>query len=76
MDRAAIKVWQSSEGRWTKTTNFSIEQGQDTFEAVSSLVQKGAMKDLYDFDNHLDNVENDWSNGHLNRDLQQLLAMY
>lgn len=76
MDRPAIKVFQSSEGRWSKPTNFSVEQSEDTFEAVSALVQKGAMKDLYDFDNHLDNAENDWSNSHLNRDLQQLLAMY
>lgn len=75
MERPAIKVWQNIESRWTKTA-FALDQSQNTLETVSALVQRGAMKDLYDFDNHLDNIENDWINEHLNRDLQQLLAMY
>lgn len=75
MDRPAIKVWQNVESRWVKS-NFSIDLCESTLEAVSSLLQKGAMKDLNDFDNYLDNVDNDWLNGHLNRDLKQLLAMY
>lgn len=75
MDRPAIKVWQSVDSRWTKT-NFSLDLSESTLDAVSLLLQKGAMKDLSDFDNYLDNVENDWFNGHLNRDLKQLLAMY
>lgn len=75
MDRPAIKVWQNVDSRWVKS-NFSVDLCDSTLEAVSSLLQKGAMKDLNDFDNYLDNVENDWLNGHLNRDLKQLLAMY
>lgn len=75
MDRPALKVWQNIENRWTKS-NFSLEQNDNTLETVSALVKRGAMKDLYDFDNHLDNVSNDWINEHLNRDLQQLMAMY
>lgn len=75
MERPAIKVWQSADNRWVKS-NYNLELCDSTLEAVSSLLQKGAMKDLSDFDNYLDNVENDWLNGHLNRDLKQLLAMY
>lgn len=75
MDRPAIKVWQNVESRWVKS-NFNVDLCESTLEAVSSLIQKGAMKDLNDFDNYLDNVENDWLNEHLNRDLKQLLAMY
>ncbi len=75
MERPAIKVWQNIDSRWVKST-FSLDLCESTLEAVSSLLQKGAMKDLSDFDNYLDNVENDWLNGHLNRDLKQLLAMY
>jgi ER membrane protein complex subunit 8/9 len=45
-------------------------------DAVSSLLQRGAMKELNDFDNYLDNTESDWSNEHLNRDLNQILAMH
>lgn len=80
MKKPAINVWQASAtettSRWTKTDAFRLEQSDDTLDAVSKLVQRGAAKDLQDFDNHLDNVANDWSNEHLNRDLKQLLAMY
>lgn len=76
LETPAINVWQSNDGRWTKSTSFSVEQCDHTLDAVSSLVQRGAAKDLQDFDNYLDNVQNDWTNGHLNRDLPQLLAMY
>lgn len=75
MDRPATKLWQNIENRWIKT-NFVLDQNQNTLETVSALVKRGAMKDLYDFDNHLDNLENDWINEHLNHDLQQLMAMY
>lgn len=82
MTKPAINVWQAASttgdasARWTKTDAFRLEQADDTLAAVSQLVQKGAAKDLHDFDNHLDNVTNDWSNAHLNRNLEQLLAMY
>ncbi|KAJ6646330.1 ER membrane protein complex subunit 8/9 like [Pseudolycoriella hygida] len=75
MERPAIKAWQNADSRWVKT-NFSVDSCDSTLEAVSALLQKGAMKDINDFDNYLDNVENDWLNEHLNRDLKQLLAMY
>ncbi|XP_001664192.2 ER membrane protein complex subunit 8/9 homolog [Aedes aegypti] len=72
----ALKVWQSKEGRWTKVAKCSVEDSKNTFDAVSSLLQRGAMKELNDFDNYLDNTDNDWSNDHLNRDLRQILSMY
>lgn len=61
---------------WQRTETVHIEQSVSTLDAVSSLVQKSAARDLQDFDNYLDNVQNDWRNGQLNRDLPQLLAMY
>lgn len=71
----ALHLWQSIENRWTPA-NFSMEQCDETLDAVNLLVQRGAMKDVTDFDNHLDNVKLDWANEHLNRDIEQLLAMY
>lgn len=53
-----------------------MEKSDDTLDAVEALLSRGAMKDVFDFDNHLDNIENDWTNEHLNRDLNQLLSMY
>ncbi|XP_038105437.1 ER membrane protein complex subunit 8/9 homolog [Culex quinquefasciatus] len=75
MNYAALKVWQSKESRWAKA-RCVVEDAKNTFDAVSNLLQRGAMRELVDFDNYLDNTENDWSNEHFNRDLPQLLAMY
>ncbi|XP_058818934.1 ER membrane protein complex subunit 8/9 homolog [Topomyia yanbarensis] len=72
----ALKVWQNRESRWSKVQRCTVEDSKNTFDAVSSLLQRGAMKELNDFDNYLDNTENDWSNAHLNRDLPQILSMY
>lgn len=76
MHYPALKVWQSKEGRWAKVAKCSVEDSKNTFDAVSTLLQRGAMKELNDFDNYLDNTDNDWSNAHLNRDLGQIMAMY
>ena len=76
MNKPAIKVVQINDGRWTKPNSFTLEQTKETLDAVSRLVQKGAMKDLNDFDNYLDNIKNDYLNDHFNKDLPQLMAMY
>lgn len=72
---AALNIYQNKESHWVPTS-FTLNQINETLDAVELLIQRGAMKDLYDFDNHLDNIKLDWRNVHLNRDLQQLLAMY
>lgn len=72
---AALNIWQNKENHWLPTS-FTLNQINETLDAVDLLIERGAMKDLYDFDNHLDNIKNDWTNVHLNRDLTQLLAMY
>lgn len=73
--KPAITVYKHSENRWNHGT-FTLDNSKITLEAVSSLLKKGAMKDIFDFDNHLDNPEHDWTNSSLNHDLNQLLAMY
>lgn len=75
--KPALKVFSCSVdgGRWSKAT-YSLNQTATTLESVSALLKRGAMKDIVDFDNHLDNPENDWTNQFLNRDLQQIMAMY
>ncbi|XP_055606778.1 ER membrane protein complex subunit 8/9 homolog isoform X2 [Uranotaenia lowii] len=72
----ALKVWQQRDSRWTKVARCTVEDSKNTFDAVSNLLHRGAMKELNDFDNYLDNTENDWSNEHFNRDLNQILSMY
>ncbi|XP_036326141.1 ER membrane protein complex subunit 8/9 homolog [Rhagoletis pomonella] len=75
--QAALKVFSSSgeTGRWNKA-NFSLSQSKATLQTVSELLQRGAMREIVDFDNHLDNPENDWTNQHYNHNLKQLMTMY
>ncbi|XP_053680725.1 ER membrane protein complex subunit 8/9 homolog [Anopheles nili] len=70
----ALKVWQHRD-RWSKAKCI-VRNETDTFDTVSCLLQRGAAKELNDYDNYLDNTQNDWDNTHLNGDLKQLLAMY
>uniref|UniRef100_A0A0K8TR42 MPN domain-containing protein n=1 Tax=Tabanus bromius TaxID=304241 RepID=A0A0K8TR42_TABBR len=76
-ERPAIKVWYNSENRWSRA-NFSLDNTPyaNTLETISDLLQKGAMKAIIDFDNHLDNPKNDWTNEVLTRDLLQVISMY
>lgn len=73
---AAAVVTAAGVRHWVRTEHVHVEQAPATLEAVSALVQRSAARDLQDFDNYLDDVQNDWRNGQLNRDLPQLLAMY
>uniref|UniRef100_A0A1A9US59 MPN domain-containing protein n=1 Tax=Glossina austeni TaxID=7395 RepID=A0A1A9US59_GLOAU len=73
----AIKVYNcsSDSGRWSQVKGLILKSNL-TLQAVAALLQRGAMKEITDFDNHLDNPENDWTNQFLNQDLQKILAMY
>ncbi|XP_039963660.1 ER membrane protein complex subunit 8/9 homolog [Bactrocera neohumeralis] len=75
--QAALKVFSSSgeSARWSKAS-YTLAQQKITLQTVSELLQRGAMREVVDFDNHLDNPANDWTNQHYNRDLKQLMAMY
>lgn len=75
MQHSSIKVWQSSDGKWIKTKH-SLTDAMQTLDATSSLLQRGAMKELNDYDNYLDDTENDWTNQNLNFDLKKILSLY
>ncbi|XP_022221673.1 ER membrane protein complex subunit 8/9 homolog [Drosophila obscura] len=76
-DRAAIQVYTCAgdSGRWSKA-KFTLLQSAQTLEGVSLLLKRGAMRDVIDFDNHLDNPENDWTNDFLNQSLNDLQKLY
>lgn len=75
MKHSGLKVWQSNDGKWVKSKH-SLVDSNHTLDAVSLLLQRGAMKEINDFDNYLDNTENDWTNQNLNFDLKQILSLY
>ncbi|XP_052888826.1 ER membrane protein complex subunit 8/9 homolog [Anopheles moucheti] len=71
----ALRIWQYRDNRWLKA-KCVVENDHDTFDAVSCLLQRGAAKELHDYDNYLDNTQNDWNNVHFNGDLKQILSMF
>lgn len=75
MKHSGLKIWQSGDGKWAKGKH-SLIDSRNTLDAVSMLLQRGAMKEIFDFDNYLDDVANDWTNQHLNVDLNQILSMH
>lgn len=77
MKHSGLKVWhsKSNDGKWVKTKHSLVDSNQ-TLDAISSLLQRGAMKEINDFDNYLDNTENDWTNQNLNFDLKKILSLY
>ncbi|CAG9802314.1 unnamed protein product [Chironomus riparius] len=75
MKHSGLKAWHSNDGKWAKAKH-SLSDSKNTIDAVSLLLQRGAMKELNDFDNFLDNTDNDWTNQNLNFDLKKILAMH
>lgn len=72
----ALNIWQHKENQgWVQST-CEVDNLEQTLDAVDLLIERGAMKDLQDYDNHLDDLKNDWTNEHFNQDLQKLLSMY
>lgn len=76
MRRPAINLWQCTDGHNFVSQKFTVTEQKKTMDATSALLSRGAMKDLYDYDNYLDNTENDWTNSFLNMDVNKLLSMY
>ncbi|XP_017146107.2 ER membrane protein complex subunit 8/9 homolog [Drosophila miranda] len=76
-NRAAIQVFSCAgdSARWSKA-KFTLSQSAQTLEGVSLLLKRGAMRDVIDFDHHLDNPENDWTNEFLNQSLNDLQKLY
>uniref|UniRef100_A0A182PNW5 MPN domain-containing protein n=1 Tax=Anopheles epiroticus TaxID=199890 RepID=A0A182PNW5_9DIPT len=70
----ALRIWQHRDNRWSKA-KCVVENERVTFDVVSCLLQRGAAKELHDYDNYLDNTQHDWDNVHLNGDLKQILAI-
>lgn len=75
MKQPGLRCYQSNESRWV-SAKFNLHDSRHTLDAISLLLQRGAMREIYDFDNYLDDVEKDWSNQHLNLDLKQILSMH
>lgn len=57
------------------TCRLKLENPSTAFECVSELILKqGLQLQLKDFDNHLDDISNDWLNKSLNQKIQSFIA--
>lgn len=58
-------------GNWKSVSNRSIRVDELAFEKTSSLLQTRGYKELFDFDNHLDDVSQDYLNVSLNVEIDR-----
>lgn len=60
----------SSSGVWREQKELSVINGDQTIPAVKKLIFNGVYKKLIDFDNHLENVNDDWTNTDINKAIE------
>eukprot|EP00794_Sanderia_malayensis_P018824 gene18824-20720_t len=64
----ALKLYTSNDGRWKhKDGNWHLQGGESGLAIVSELIRSKAYQSLIDFDNHLDNITEDWLNITINK---------
>jgi len=61
--------------RTKEKSSIHLEHSETTLSTTSSLLHRQAYKELIDFDNHLDDITQDWWNPSLNKKINQLVAI-
>jgi len=61
-------------GKWRTVANKNIRVDEEAFAVTSSLLHSRSYKDLIDFDNHLDDVTQDYLNVGLNMEIDRAAA--
>ena len=59
-----------ADGKW-RTPETEVRVEESSLETASALLQKGAAEELVDFDNHLDDLKQDFLNVDLNMMIDQ-----
>ncbi|XP_065064420.1 ER membrane protein complex subunit 8-like [Rhopilema esculentum] len=64
----ALKLYISHESKWKqKDGNWNLQDGDAGLAIVSELIRSKAYQTLSDFDNHLDDITQDWLNPSVNK---------
>lgn len=63
METPGLSVTQANDGKW-RTIKAKVHS--DVLDTAAALLEQRAFKALVDFDNHLDDVSQDWRNKELN----------
>lgn len=72
-DEIACKAYTAQDNKWKLTSDKEIflDGGEETLNLTSELMEAKAYQSLIDFDNHLDDITQDW----LNRDINRLIDL-
>ncbi|XP_017889433.1 ER membrane protein complex subunit 8/9 homolog [Ceratina calcarata] len=78
MNLNPLKISQYVDGKWKPkaTTDVSYEKGVTHTDVLYSLLKAEEYRNLYDFDNHLDDVTLNWQNCKLNKTIEQAMEKY
>ncbi|KAI8504636.1 ER membrane protein complex subunit 8 [Branchiostoma belcheri] len=66
MEDAVFRVYALQEGKFKERNPDSITLDEQCLSAASGLLNQKVFRNLVDFDNHLDDITQDWLNNHLN----------
>lgn len=75
LNENVLKVAQYTRGSYLSLDDkqISVDRKKDTFSACSALLSEKAYDRLIDFDNHLDDIELDWKNPEINKEVESYL---
>ncbi|RWS03857.1 COX4 neighbor-like protein [Dinothrombium tinctorium] len=72
----ALLLYQCVDGKWKSKSGIVYENPTATLSCIQQLIyQKQLHFNLVDFDNHLDDVTNDWRNQHINELINEIIAV-
>nr|CAD7193887.1 unnamed protein product [Timema douglasi]CAD7573062.1 unnamed protein product [Timema californicum] len=71
MDNAALCVSQFADGKWKPRDKSSFSLARNSLDTAATLIQRQTYVELIDFDNHLDDISQDWRNPSLNLEVDE-----
>jgi len=73
LDNLALKIAQFSDGKYRAVDiNRILLDPIHTLDVCTSLLEQQSYKSLVDFDNHLDDISQDWTNCHINKEIAEI----
>ncbi|XP_023726329.1 ER membrane protein complex subunit 8/9 homolog [Cryptotermes secundus] len=71
MENMALCVSQFVDGKWKSKEKSSVSLESNSKSVAAALLQRRVHEQLIDFDNHLDDLSQDWRNLNLNQEVEE-----
>ena len=68
-DQQCLQVYRFQEGKWKDTGN-KVDIEEEAEPIAASLMHTKMFLSIVDFDNHLDDIAKDWTNMHINEQIE------